>query len=160
MDKRIPESIEEIEHSKWFKKLNKPELIAGMEVAAEAWLKKHGKKSKIGKQLHAALLLYRQSKAGNVLTPRNVAILAFSILYAVFPADAIADIIPVIGWMDDMGILSLAFSAIITSMGAQSGKEDAESPAPATTDDDTPQSPLHLPEGNGKNNKPPTNAHA
>ena len=145
MDKKIPESIEEIEHSKWFKKLNKPELIAGMEVAAEAWLKKHGKKSKIGKQLHAALLLYRQSKAGNVLTPRNVAILAFSILYAVFPADAIADIIPVIGWMDDMGILSLAFSAIITSMAA-GGKKTEASPLPQIADSGKDETPAAQPQ--------------
>lgn len=160
MDENIPQTVEEIENSKWFKKLNKPEIIAGLESGAKLWLKKHGTKSKVGRQLHAALQLYRQSKAGNVLTPRNVAILTFSILYVVWPMDALADIIPVIGWMDDIGILSIAFTSIIASMGAQSGKEDAESPAPATTDDDTPQSPLHLPEGNGKNNKPPTNAHA
>lgn len=140
MDKRIPESIEEIENSKWFRKLNKPELIAGMEVAAEAWLKKHGRKSKIGKQLHAALLLYRQSKAGNVLTPSNVAILSFSILYAVFPADAIADIIPVIGWLDDMGILSLAFSAIITNMATVGKKADA-SPQPLIADSGSTETP-------------------
>lgn len=118
----IPKTIEEIENSSWFKKLNKPELIAGLETAAETWLKKHGTKGKIGNQVHAALKIYRQSKAGNVLTPRNTAILIFSILYAVCPVDAIADIIPLIGWLDDIGILTLAFSAIITRMSA-AGKE-------------------------------------
>lgn len=168
---KFPKTVEEIEKSEWFQKLNKPELVAGLERAAEAWLQKHGSKGKIGQQLLAALLLYRRSKAGNVLTPRNVAILTFSILYAVCPLDAVADIIPVIGWMDDIGILSIAFTSIIASMGAQSGKEDAESPAPATAADDTPQPPLLLPEAPqedepappeepGQNNEPSTDVHA
>jgi uncharacterized membrane protein YkvA (DUF1232 family) len=35
-----------------------------------------------------------------------------AIAYAVFPLDAIPDTIPVIGWLDDVGILSLAAMAI------------------------------------------------
>jgi uncharacterized membrane protein YkvA (DUF1232 family) len=129
MEDNIPQTVEEIEKSKWFKKLYKPEIIAGLESGAELWLKKHGTKSKVGRQLHAALQLYRQSKAGNVLTPRNVAILTFSILYVVWPMDALADIIPVIGWMDDIGVLSLVFTAIISSM-ATTGKKPGEEPKP------------------------------
>ena len=64
-----------------------------------------------------------------MLTPRNVAILTFSILYVVWPMDALADIIPVIGWMDDIGVLSLVFSAIIASM-ATAGKKPGEEPEP------------------------------
>lgn len=145
MEENIPQTVEEIEQSKWFKKLYKPEIIAGLESGAELWLKKHGTKSKVGKQLHAALQLYRQSKAGNVLTPRNVAILTFSILYVVWPMDAIADIIPVIGWMDDMGILSLAFSAIITSMATGSRKTD-DSTQPLIAGTDSAETPADQPE--------------
>lgn len=135
MDEKVPQTVEEIENSKWFKKLNKPEIIAGLESGAELWLKKHGTKSKVGKQLHAALQLYRQSKAGNVLTPRNVAILTFSILYVVWPMDALADIIPVIGWMDDIGVLSLVFTAIISSMATGGRKtDDSAHPLIAGTD--------------------------
>lgn len=134
MDENIPQTVEEIENSKWFKKLNKPELIAGLESGAELWLRKHGSKSKVGKQLHTALQMYRQSKAGNVLTPRNVALLTFSILYVVCPLDAIADIIPVIGWMDDIGVLSLVFSAILASM-ATGGKKSDNAPQPADAEE-------------------------
>lgn len=42
MNENIPQTVEEIENSKWFKKLNKPEIIAGLESGAELWLKKHG----------------------------------------------------------------------------------------------------------------------
>lgn len=122
MEANLPKTVEEIEKSKWFKKLNKPELVAGLEAGAEAWLKKHGTNSKVGQQLYAALRLYRRSKAGQVLSPRDVAILTFSILYAVCPLDAIADIIPVIGWLDDIGVLSLVFTTIIADLAAE--KED------------------------------------
>ena len=145
MDENIPQTVEEIENSKWFKKLNKPEIIAGLESGAELWLKKHGTKSKVGRQLHAALQLYRQSKAGNVLTPRNVAILTFSILYVVWPMDALADIIPVIGWMDDIGVLSLVFTAIISSMATADRKSD-DSPQPLIADTDSAETPADQPE--------------
>ena len=38
MDENIPQTVEEIEKSKWFKKLYKPEIIAGLESGAEHWL--------------------------------------------------------------------------------------------------------------------------
>lgn len=145
MEDNIPQTVEEIEKSKWFKKLNKPEIIAGLESGAELWLKKHGTKSKVGKQLHAALQLYRQSKAGSVLTPRNVAILTFSILYVVWPMDALADIIPVIGWMDDIGVLSLVFTAIISSMATADRKSD-DSTQPLIADTDSEETPADQPE--------------
>ena len=144
MEDNIPQTVEEIENSKWFKKLNKPEIIAGLESGAELWLKKHGTRSKVGRQLHAALQLYRQSKAGNVLTPRNVAILTFSILYVVWPMDALADIIPVIGWMDDIGVLSLVFTAIISSLTTTDRKSD-DSTQPLIADTDSEETPADQP---------------
>lgn len=135
----IPKTVEEIEKSAWFRKLNKPELVAGLESAAEAWLRKHGTKSQMGRQLHAALVMYRQSKAGHMLTPRNVAILTFSILYVVCPVDAIADIVPVIGWLDDIGILTVAFSSILSSMGKPAENQAEETaPCPETDFTNTP----------------------
>jgi uncharacterized membrane protein YkvA (DUF1232 family) len=40
------------------------------------------------------------------------ALLVGAVLYAVWPLDAIPDSIPVIGWLDDLGLLSLAAAAV------------------------------------------------
>jgi uncharacterized membrane protein YkvA (DUF1232 family) len=38
----------------------------------------------------------------------NKAFLALALIYTLWPADLIPDFIPVLGWMDDVGILGIA----------------------------------------------------
>ena len=40
------------------------------------------------------------------------ALLLGAIAYAVFPFDAVPDTLPVLGWMDDVGVLSMAVAAV------------------------------------------------
>lgn len=35
-----------------------------------------------------------------------------AIAYAIFPFDAVPDTIPVLGWLDDLGLLSVAVAAV------------------------------------------------
>jgi uncharacterized membrane protein YkvA (DUF1232 family) len=39
-------------------------------------------------------------------------LLVGAVLYAIWPFDVIPDAIPVLGWLDDVGVLSLAIAAI------------------------------------------------
>ncbi len=40
------------------------------------------------------------------------ALLLGAVAYAVFPFDAVPDTIPVLGWLDDIGLLAMAASAV------------------------------------------------
>jgi uncharacterized membrane protein YkvA (DUF1232 family) len=40
-------------------------------------------------------------------------LLLLAVLYVVSPIDAIPDVIPVIGWLDDIGVLGLAATMLI-----------------------------------------------
>lgn len=66
----------------------------------------------------AALSRYFRDPEASSLGKVFVAIAA---LYAVFPLDLIPDFVPVVGWLDDMGILSLAMFHL-----ARMSKEYAE----------------------------------
>ena len=40
-------------------------------------------------------------------------LLVLAVLYVISPIDAIPDVIPVIGWLDDIGVLGLAATMLI-----------------------------------------------
>lgn len=39
-----------------------------------------------------------------------------AVLYAILPVDAVPDVIPVVGWLDDLGVLGLAAGLIWRDM--------------------------------------------
>jgi uncharacterized membrane protein YkvA (DUF1232 family) len=55
--------------------------------------------------------------------PRVIALLA--VLYAIFPLDLIPDVAPVIGWIDDVGLATLA-AAYVVSAAARHERRRAE----------------------------------
>ena len=57
-----------------------------------------------------------QHMKGNLLTPRNVIIAVLAVLYAVWPADFLPDIMPLVGWLDDIGVLAIAASVITSAV--------------------------------------------
>ena len=57
-----------------------------------------------------------QHMKGNLFTPRNVIIAVLAVLYAVWPADFLPDLMPLVGWLDDIGVLAVAVAFITAAM--------------------------------------------
>lgn len=59
------------------------------------------------KKLDAAKTLFDASRKGSIWTPRNVTLAVVALLYLISPIDIVPDwLFPVIGWLDDLGVLA------------------------------------------------------
>lgn len=61
------------------------------------------------------------------MLPRIIALLA--VLYVVFPLDIIPDVIPIVGWLDDVGVVAL----VVAWTARQVAKYQTEHPAVVVT---------------------------
>ncbi len=60
-----------------------------------------------------AYRIFRDGKARELLTPRTIIILGAALLYLVSPLDGIPDVVPIVGLLDDLGILSMVLAAVL-----------------------------------------------
>lgn len=71
--------------------------------------------------------------SGSLFTPRNVIIAVLGLLYVIWPLDLLPDIMPVIGWLDDIGVL-----ALLVAMVVQACRKEPEEGAPPRPERDEP----------------------
>lgn len=117
-------TAEEFEQSDWVKRAKDPGAVEAAIRQAPNIIDRLGRNSKIGRQLSSAIELYRNNIGGQgLLSPRNLLLLGGAILYFVCPLDVIPDVIPVVGWLDDLGVLALVLRFILPS---KSGGEEPE----------------------------------
>lgn len=80
----------------------------------------------------SAFVRFLRDKNAPVL-PRLIAL--FAVLYVVMPFDIIPDVIPIIGWLDDVGVVAL----IVGWTARQVAKYNDRSPADGVTVTQTPE---------------------
>lgn len=132
--KRLIHTLDELKQSKWWDKACDPKVQASICNTAESWLRKFGKKNKVALRMSEAIQLLRRSlKDKKAATPRNIIILTAVILYTITPLDGIPDILPVVGWLDDLGLLALAVKTVMDALSAK--KSDKAPEASKLTDD-------------------------
>jgi uncharacterized membrane protein YkvA (DUF1232 family) len=62
--------------------------------------------------------LFDASRKGELWTPRNVILAIVAVLYLVSPIDIVPDwLFPLVGWLDDVGVLTAAVCWILTHRG-------------------------------------------
>ena len=127
MDKENKNDTAGFEKTTWVTRmleiLKDPQRLAEFEQAVAKFLAAKSKSSPTMKRADQAYRIFREGKAKDLLTPRNVILLGAALLYMVTPLDAIPDLVPVVGLLDDLGVLSLILAAILPTFLKEHEKE-------------------------------------
>lgn len=71
-------------------------------------------------KLETAKDLFDASRKGTLWTPRNIILAVVALLYFLSPIDLVPEFLfPLIGWLDDVGIVAAVICWIATHRGAR-----------------------------------------
>ncbi len=105
-------NIDEFKKSKWYSQAKKPNAEQEAKSKYEKWKTKgnisRGVLDKVEK-----LLEFLQS---DKISVGAKAVVIAAILYAISPVDLVPDVIPVVGWLDDLAVIGLAFEYVRRSL--------------------------------------------
>ena len=54
-------------------------------------------------------------------------VLGAALVYVVVPFDAVPDVVPVVGWLDDMGVVGLALTSMLADVRKRAAMRNEES---------------------------------
>ncbi len=117
-------SIDQLLRSRWAQLAQDPEMRRKLPAMLRRLLERIPSSHPVVNRIRFALRLFEQESAGSLVNSRNLIILSAALLYTFWPADAIPDILPLVGWFDDVGLLTL----VLASLSESFRKEDAPSP--------------------------------
>ncbi len=120
-------SVEQLLRSRWAQLAQNPETRRKIPGMLRQLLEHIPTAHPVVNRIKFALRLFEKESKGGLVSSRNIIILSAALLYTFWPADAIPDILPLVGWMDDIGLLTL----VLTSLGAALHKEKPEDVPPA-----------------------------
>ncbi len=109
-------TIEQLLHSRWAQLAQDPELRRKLPSMLRELLERIPSSHPVVKRIRLALRLFEKESAGGLVNSRNVIILSAALLYTFWPADAIPDLLPLVGWMDDVGLLTLVLTSLASTL--------------------------------------------
>lgn len=107
-------SIEALKNSKWWQQAQEPQIRDSLPTKVERWKKSNPDAIKVMARMIEAYTevqnMWRENKRKASV---NIIILLAIILYTISPVDAMPDPVPIIGWLDDLSLLSLGLRHIM-----------------------------------------------
>lgn len=83
-------------------------------------------------KIQKAREVFEQNRKGTLWTPRNKILALLALLYLISPIDLVPDwIIPFVGWLDDLGVISLVALWIVKHRAPALPEEGSEPPDPS-----------------------------
>ncbi len=130
-------TIEQLLHSQWGRLAQDPKIRQEIPALLRRLLERVPSSHPVVNRIRLALNLFEKESAGGLLNSRNLIILSAALLYTLWPADTIPDILPVIGWLDDAGILALVLSTLASRFrkDAPSPEDNPDAPPSDTADE-------------------------
>ena len=122
-------SADALLNSKWCRMVKDPAVQSVLLEQAEKWLCGAGKKLPVAEPLGKAVRRLRELHESNQLwSTGNILVLAAAVLYTLSLPDAVPDVLPCIGWLDDIAVLLGALRYICGSAPATAAAPGAELP--------------------------------
>ncbi len=111
-NKLLP-SVEALLQSKWGRMVGDPQFRGQLIDLAEAWLTKH-KESPLAAHLIRLLKMLRPLLTGTEpLSKTKMLAIAAAVLYVISTLDAVPDFLPLIGWLDDLGVITMVLRYVL-----------------------------------------------
>ncbi len=120
-------SIDQLLNSRWGRLAQDPEMRRKIPSMLRNLLERLPSTHPVVNRIRLALRLFEKESAGGLVSSRNVLILSAVLLYTFWPADAIPDLLPLIGWLDDVGLLTLVLTSFAESF-RRPKQEEEQSP--------------------------------
>ncbi len=123
-------SIEQLLQSTWGRLAADPKALADLPDKVTNFIKRMGLKGDIANRANQLVGLLtanmKTDASGSMLNARNAVIIGAALLYLLSPFDFIPDLVPVVGWMDDLSVLALALNFIFSSCSGSFKKEEGD----------------------------------
>lgn len=113
--KKLFRTLDEFQLSEYVRYAQDPQVLARVLPAAAKLVARLGKGHPLARRVHRALGILSSLKGDDLLSARNIVLLGGALIYAVSPVDAVPDILPVVGFMDDIAVLAAVLAGIRTS---------------------------------------------